>query len=477
MRLPRIFLPVLALTCFLFLTWSWLFAQDAEPRAFATQSGKAKEPPRGKLLARRTPIVELVERVKGAVVNIHSERVIRGQAALDSSGQEFLGLTPSQNRVNGMGTGIVIDQRGYIVTNYHVVEDVNFIRVKLADGTTANAEVLARSHDQDLALLKIETSQPLPVMPIGTAQDLMVGEAVVAIGNAFGYEHTVSYGIVSAIKRDVTLNKDIAYKSLIQTDASINPGNSGGPLLNVHGELVGVNVAIRAGAQGIGFAIPVDTMVRVVGEMLRSRRRQFAFDGLVVRDRLESTSEGMMRSVVVERIEPGSPAASANLQVGDIITRLGDMTVLCSFDVDRALLDRGPRETVPMVVRRQSQETKTELVLQSTGTARGNTAEVIWRKMGVRLTPLPGEVVSRADSRLRGGMEIVQVNPGGAADKAGVKRGDILVGLHQYETVSLDNVAYVLNSPELRAFMPLKFLLLRAGEVKPMEGYIQQLDQ
>src|SRR5256885_17237013 len=110
-------------------------------------------------------------------------------------------------------------------------------------------------------------------MPLGTAADLMVGETVIAIGNAYGYEHSVTVGVVSATGRDVTLNKEVSYRSLIQTDASINPGNSGGPLLNVHGELVGVNVAIRAGAQGIGFAIPVDTMMRVVADMLSIRKR------------------------------------------------------------------------------------------------------------------------------------------------------------------------------------------------------------
>src|SRR5262249_4504871 len=152
----------------------------------------------------------------------------------------------------------------YIVTNHHVIEDVSMLRVRLANGTTALATVAARQPELDLGLLKIDVNQPLQVMPLGTAADLMVGETVIAIGNAYGYEHTVSVGVVSAIKRDVTLNKDMAYKSLIQTDASINPGNSGGPLINIHGELVGVNVAIRAGAQGIGFAIPADHMVRSV---------------------------------------------------------------------------------------------------------------------------------------------------------------------------------------------------------------------
>src|SRR5262249_10808566 len=160
------------------------------------------------------------------------------------------------NRVNGMGTGIIIDPRGYIVTNQHVIEDVSVLRIRLADGSTYIASVFARSPEMDLAIIKIDAREPLPIVLLGTATDLMLGETVIAIGNAFGYEHTVSVGVVSALKRDVSLNKDMSYKSLIQTDASINPGNSGGPLLNVHGELVGVNVAIRAGAQNIGFAIP-----------------------------------------------------------------------------------------------------------------------------------------------------------------------------------------------------------------------------
>src|SRR5947209_16279705 len=177
-----------------------------------------------------------------------------------------------------MGTDELVDPRGYTVTNQHVVEDVHVIRVRLNDGSTYSARVLARDPDADLALLKIDAGRLLPVMPFGTGKDLMVGETVIAIGNAYGYEHTVTVGVVSALKRDVTLNKEVSYKSLIQTDASINPGNSGGPLLNVNGELVGVNVAIRAGAHGIAFAIPVDSMIRVVTDMFKARRRQATYD-------------------------------------------------------------------------------------------------------------------------------------------------------------------------------------------------------
>ena len=167
---------------------------------------------------RRTQIVEVVEKVKDAVVNIHSERTVAAAAA-----EDLYGATAAPSRVNGMGTGIIIDPRGYIITNHHVVDDVQVIRVRLSDGTTYPAKVVARDHENDLALLKIEPRKPLPTMPLGTAQDLMIGETVIAVGNAYGYEHTVTVGIVVALKRDVTLNKEMSYKSLIQTDAASTP--------------------------------------------------------------------------------------------------------------------------------------------------------------------------------------------------------------------------------------------------------------
>jgi len=213
---------------------------------------------------RQTPITDVVRKVRGAVVNIQSEK--------PASNDEFSMIGSAKSNINGMGTGIIIDSRGYIITNNHVIEDVSILRVRLSDNTLLTAQVIARDPEHDLALLKIDAKKPLPVITLGTASDLMVGETVVAIGNAYGYEHTVTVGVVSATRRDVSLNKEISYKGLIQTDASINPGNSGGPLVNIHGELIGVNVAIRAGAQGIGFAIPVDTMVRVSSELMGSKR-------------------------------------------------------------------------------------------------------------------------------------------------------------------------------------------------------------
>jgi serine protease Do len=381
-----------------------------------------------------------------------------------------------------MGTGIIIDARGYIITNQHVVEDVGVIRVRLSDGTATSARILARDNESDLALLKIDVDRPLPVMPLGTASDLMVGETVIAIGNAYGYEHTVTVGIVSAVKRDVTLNKEMSYKALIQTDASINPGNSGGPLVNVNGDLVGVNVAIRAGAQGIGFAIPVDTMIRVSTEMLSARRRSGTWHGLIGRDRIEAGSEGdghdevrsPQRSLVVDRLEANSPALKCGLQRGDVLVSVGSQPVTCTLDLERALLDTRPGETVPVVVRRQDAEQRFDLVLQGADRSLPTANDLAWRRLGLRMQAVSSELVSRTNKQLHGGLAVVEVNPAGPAAKAGIQRDDILVGLHQWEMLSLDNVSFVLGHPDLASFSPLRFYIIRSGQVH--RGWLQHVE-
>jgi len=208
---------------------------------------------------RRTALVRAIERARPSVVNIHGHKTIRA----DRAGQ---GNRDEPRRVNGMGTGVVVDERGYIITNDHVVSGVGQINVTLANGTTCIARLVDHDHRTDLALIKINVSEKLRVIAIGTADDLMVGEPVVAVGNAYGYEHTVTRGVISALHRTVQISDAQTYENLIQTDASINPGNSGGPLLNIQGEMIGINVAVRSGAQGIGFAIPVDAAVEVAAD-------------------------------------------------------------------------------------------------------------------------------------------------------------------------------------------------------------------
>jgi serine protease Do len=448
----------------------WSRADTPEPALDRSEpAGRRLSPAaQAKLDARKNLVVLAVERVRGAVVNIHSERTVNGPPSA-----EVFANGASLNRVNGMGTGIIIDPRGYIVTNQHVVEDVSTIRVRLTDGTTLGATLVGRSAGNDLAILKIDARRPLPTMPLGTASDLMVGETVMAIGNAYGYEHTVSQGIVSAVKRDVTLNKEITYRSLIQTDAAINPGNSGGPLVNIHGELVGVNVAIRAGAQNIGFAIPVDNMIRIVSDLLRARRTQKASDGIVCHDQLLQTEEGVQRTVFVDRVENNSPAATAGVKAGDVLVKVADLGIVCGYDVDRALLDRSAGEKVTVVVRRQGKDVPLQLALRGEQ-AKPGAADLIWRKLGVRVAAVSPEMVRRVNPQLNGGVEVATVSPEGAAARAGIRAGDILVGLHQWETLSLDNVVFVLSHSDLASFNPLSFYIVRGAEVR--HGFMQQVE-
>ena len=435
---------------------------------------------------RRTDVVNVVKRCGGAVVNIHCERTSTEAPAVG----EVFGLAPSQSRTNGMGTGIIIDPRGYIITNHHVIEDVNVIRVGLHDGTATNAHVVARDTEVDLALLKIDISRPLPVMPLGTANDLMVGETVVAVGNAYGYPDTVSVGVISAIKRDVTLNKDMTYKSLIQTDAAVNPGNSGGPLLNVNGELIGVNVAIRAGSQRIAFAIPVDTVLHAAAKMMSTCKHNGTSHGMIVRDdvlvpeesghddvrpaQMPSAAGLALRRLVVERLETDSPAAKAGLHRGDIITQVDDTQICCALELERALLDHTAGDRMALAVRRGGHEEHLELVLQAVEHTVPEPADLVWRKIGLKLSPVPAEQVARANQQLHGGMAVLEVRPDSPAGKAGIQRGDVLIGLHQWEILTVDNAAFVLTHAELASFSPLRFFIVRSGQVH--RGWIQQID-
>jgi serine protease Do len=419
--------------------------------------------------ARRTPIVEVVEKVKDAVVNIHSERTVAPAGADD-----LYGIAAAPSRVNGMGTGIIIDPRGYIITNHHVIDDVQVIKVRLSDGSSYPAKVIARDHDNDLALLKIDARKPLATIPLGTAQDLMIGETVLAVGNAFGYEHTVTTGIVSALHRDVTLNKEMSYKSLIQTDTPINPGNSGGPLVNINGELVGVNVAIRAGAQNIAFAIPVDTMIRVAGDMLSIRKRNGLTHGLKLADKVDPSISQGARSVTVASVDPIGPGLSAGVQPGDVVVRVGDQQVRTTLDFERALLERTAGEKIALVVTRDGSEKSLDLVLQAVDRASAYVPDLVWRKLGVKLQAAPPDQVTRVNAALHGGMMVTEVFADGVAGRAGFQRGDILIGLHQWETLTADNVNYVLTHPDLATFNPVRFFIIRSGQVR--RGWLPQID-
>ena len=397
--------------------------------------------------ARRSAVVRAIESQRDAVVNIHGQKLVGG------AGEENGEL----KRVNGMGTGVIIDARGYVVTNFHVVEGVRRIEVTLSSGKTMAATLVSHDPRTDLAVIKLAADGPLPVVTIGTSSDLMIGEDVLALGNAYGYEHTVTRGIISALHRSVEVSRTQRYDDLIQTDASINPGNSGGPLLNADGQVIGINVAVRAGAQGIGFAIPIDDVLEVVTKLMSVERVDRTWHGIVARP------DGR-RGAVVEVVHRESPAATVGMKAGDLITRVADTPVVRQLDIERALLGRKAGESVSVTVLRAGAEERIELPLAAMKRDAGSVEDRCWREFGLRLQPLAVGKVQKMQSRYRGGMLVTEIRPGGPATEQGIREGDILVGLHVWETITADNVGYILDKAEEEHLNPIKFYVLRGRE-------------
>lgn len=402
---------------------------------------------------RKTAIVKAVERVRASVVNIKGEKTI---PATNSQ----VSRVESGRRVNGMGTGVIIDPRGYIVTNHHVVDGVREIQVTTAEGEHYVARLMARDPETDLAVIKIDTPKRLPVIDIGTSVDLMPGESVIAVGNAYGYEHTVTRGIVSALHRAVQVSDAQYYEDLIQTDASINPGNSGGPLLNIDGEMIGINVAVRAGAQGIGFAIPVDKAIGVAGELIAACGARNNWHGLGI---VNDTSA--KNAIIVESVEKQSPAAQVGLQPGDTITAVGETAVERPLDFYRELLDRKAGEQVKLSFKRGGESLAASLTLAQPQTAAKTPSGPMWDLLGLELKPIPPEEFRQLyQTRYRGGLTVLDVRPQSAAAAQGIRRGDVLVGMHLWETISLENVTYIVNRPDFATLNPVKFFILRGSE-------------
>jgi serine protease Do len=414
---------------------------------------------------RKSAVVKAVQRAQASVVNISSER-----KAGSTSRWPFTSEESQRPRVNGMGSGVIIDARGFILTNHHVVDKVQTIDVHLSDGTNYLARVIQSDKDTDLALIKIEAGRPLAAVPMGASSDLMIGETVITIGNAFGYENTVSVGIVSALKRNVTLSDEQVYRNLIQTDACINPGNSGGPLINIEGELVGINVATRSGAQGIGFALPIDEVKRVAAEMFSTRRLSGTWHGMIASE----VFEGDVRKVLVQEVQSGSPAAEAGITAGDHLTKIGDLAITNTLDIERALLDIQPGQPSKVNVVRGGKPTDLALDLKATGragtpVASADANDLVFRRLGLKLTPVSAQYVSTASPQLRGGLYIQSVSPNSPASRANVQKGDILVGVNvgksHWETVASETVLYTLRQPEIAQSQSLPFYIVRRNNI------------
>lgn len=385
---------------------------------------------------RRTPVVQVVEKVRPAVVNLTAKQVVRlrGRTLFDELFPEF--AVPREYETQSLGSGVVISPDGLIVTNEHVIAGAAEISVRFLSGRQEQAEVVGSDADSDLALLRV-SAKGLPYLPVAEQDDLLIGETVIAIGNPLGLENTVTVGVLSARDRTVSSPRtNRVYTDFLQTDASINPGNSGGALVDLDGRLIGINTAIVGEAQGIGFAIPAKRVRRVVNDLLRYGRVQPAWLGVFVQDLPASRKGREGVGIRVVDVFPGSPG-EGKLAAGDVLLSGNGRAFASRDDFATLLAQVAPGERVELEVREGAGSRKVTL---RASTPPGNLGEqLLARYVGLRLASRRGWVV------------VQKVLPNSPADEAGFSAGDVLLGINGQRVRTLEDVNDILTRDYLRS--------------------------
>lgn len=397
---------------------------------------------------RRTAITRAVERVAPAVVTVQTEALERVQT--DPFFDWFMG--GSQTRVvPGLGSGFIVRGDGVIVTNAHVVANAQKISVMMRDGTVYPARVLGTDETNDIAVLRID-AKGLPVATLGNSSAVLIGEWAIAIGNPYGFvlgnpEPTVTAGVISGVGRNLLARGEGsgAYLDMIQTDASINPGNSGGPLVNADGEVIGVNSSIytpSGGSVGIGFAIPINRVERVVEDLIAHHTVRRPWVGVRLRyPRSDNVREAIASGAVVANVTPGSPAARAGIQPGDVILQAGARAIRNPFDWEAMLLDLRVGERLVIRLRRGSGERQVVVGVQDLPEVTAPKVQVLRELELVTLTPA---IRSERGVRSRSGALIVSVGPQ-TASELGVQAGDVIVQINRTGVSSAEDVAKALD--------------------------------
>lgn len=388
----------------------------------------------------------LVKRLKPAVVNISTTSVVVRRPLLppfdspfweDPLGElfkKFFGETlPRKYSRRGLGSGFIISPDGYVVTNNHVIDKAQDIEVVLADESKYRAKVVGKDPKTDLALLKIEAKGELPHLTFGDSDSLEIGDWVLAIGNPFGLGHTVTAGIVSAKGRYLGLG---AYDDFIQTDAPINPGNSGGPLFSLSGDVVGVNTAIVAQGQGIGFAIPSNIAKNVVEQLKKTGRVVRGWLGAYLQEFTPEIAEGLgipyRPGILVADVTPGSPADRGGLQRGDIIVSIDGKETAKITDVTMLAAGSIPGTEMRFGVIRNGERKEIRVVLgEYPEEFQAAREERMGEALGIKVEELTPEVAKRRGLARDSGVIIAEVAEGSVAARAGLRKGDIILEINR----------------------------------------------
>ena len=381
---------------------------------------------------RRTPVVNVYEKTHEAVVNIAGERLVSSSVwpgyewpdMFDFGGPRY------QRQVAVLGSGMVVHEDGYVITNAHVIKGSEKIKVVFSDGSEYMAEIISDDESRDLAVLKIPVNKKLPFIRLGRSNDLMIGETVVAIGNPYGYANTVTSGVVSAVGRDIQVTEGFWLRGLIQTDAPINPGNSGGPLLNVNGELIGVNTAVRAEAENIGFAIPVDTLVDNLSHMLMPEKLRRVRLGLVM-GRMKKI--GGFGGLVVDSVSKASPADQEGISAGDLVLEIDGRKLTSVIDFYVKMMDKDVGEPIEVTYVKPTAAPLRSLTVKLTMLPRPlpDGRKLVSEFFQMEVSELTDQVARKFGFQSAYPILIVtDIERGGIADKAGLVAGDLILQIN-----------------------------------------------
>jgi serine protease Do len=441
------------------LAWSGVvaapdaFAPQADEAAVTRPSGGAGAAPDSVLAVdgQHSRFAILAQEVAPGVVNVHTSRtVVRSLPDFGFPfGDLFGGLfggpfgapqqpqqAPGSRRftVPSLGTGFVISEDGLIVTNDHVVEDVEKIEIVFSDGSRSEAEVVGRDPKTDVALIRASAKRTYVPLPLGDSDALLPGDWVVAVGNPFGLDHTVTAGIVSATGRDIGQGP---YDDFIQTDAAINPGNSGGPLLNVAGEVVGINTAINPQANTIGFAVPINMAKEILPQLEAKGRVVRGWLGVAVQPITPELAGALeletQEGALISQVDAGSPAADAGLERGDVIVKFGSAEIHRMRELPRAVAATEPGTKVEVVLLRSGKrETKRVTIAELPGeqaraAAPGSEGDRGSTDFGMDIADVSPDLRQRLQLGRDEGAVVTQVYPGGPAETAGLRPGDVIV--------------------------------------------------
>jgi len=452
-KINRNFILATALVFLLSLSWVGTVSAETEQ----TNSYLALE-------AFSNSIADIAEKVGPAVVNIDTVRMVKTQfpSFEDPIFKRFFGREFEEFRrtipQKGTGSGFIINQEGYVLTNEHVVRKADKIKVTLSDGRELDGEVIGSDVTSDMAIVKIKADH-LPTVTLGNSDKLRVGEIVIAIGNPYGLQQTVTMGVVSAKGRSIPTGiEGHIYRNFIQTDTAINPGNSGGPLLNIKGEVVGINTAIIPYAQGIGFAIPINMAKRNIDDLINLGKVRRSWLGVYIQEVTPEIAEQFglpedAKGVLVGDVIKDSPAEEAGIKRGDIITKVNDEEVNSPGELQDKIRDIDISDKANIEIMRDGKATRFIVKIGEMPTVEEKGSEFPKEKVfsvqtGLKVQTVTPEIAKEVELPWVKGLVITEVIPGSSADDMGLQPGDVILEANRIEMSSVGEWEKLINKLE-----------------------------